>query len=397
MTAAGERVPLVVLCAGTAWSGVRRGDRMLVEELRQRTRVLWVDPEKSVLTRARYRQGAARRVAPELSEPAENVIRLAPVVLPLHTRKGVRLTTPLAVRAQIRWALRKLSVEPHAVIDSRMAGVLGGWGPGVLNVLFGKDDYVAGAGLMGRDAQRLARDEREALARADVVLAISEPLAARWRGMGATVTVIPNGVAAHEYLAVDTAPPAADVDLPAPVVGVVGHLSERIDIALLEAVVAAGMSLLLVGPKDPRWEPERFERLTGSPRVRWVGQQPFEALPGYLRHIDVGVTPYQDSPFNRASFPLKTLEYLAAGRPVVSTDLPATRWLATDLVAVASGAEEFVAAVKRAAADAHRPDLVVARRAFAAGHSWHSRARQVAEVLNLPSPPPRGSGGGAGG
>jgi len=56
--------------------------------------------------------------------------------------------------------------------------------------------------------------------------------------------------------------------------------------------------------------------------VRWVGPQPYGALPGYLRLMDVGVVPYRDSAFNRGSFPLKTLEYLAAGRGVVATD----RW-----------------------------------------------------------------------
>ena len=120
-------------------------------------------------------------------------------------------------------------------------------------------------------------------------------------------------------------------------VGVVGHLTDRIDISLLEAVVDSGLSLLMVGPRDPRWEPERFERLIASPHVQWVGLKPFAALPGYLRLIDVGITPYQDTAFNRASFPLKTLEYLAAGRGAVSSDLPATRWLQTDLVQVASG------------------------------------------------------------
>ncbi len=107
----------------------------------------------------------------------------------------------------------------------------------------------------------------------------------------------------------------------------------------------SGLSLLMVGPRDPRWEPERFERLIASPHAQWVGLKPFEALPGYLRLIDVGITPYQDTAFNRASFPLKTLEYLAAGRGAVSSDLPATRWLQTDLVQVASGPAAFAAAV----------------------------------------------------
>ena len=64
----------------------------------------------------------------------------------------------------------------------------------------------------------------------------------------------------------------------------------------------------------------------------------FQELPSYLRVIDVGLTPYSQSDFNRASFPLKTLEYLAAGRPVVASDLPANRWLDTSHVSIAADA-----------------------------------------------------------
>jgi teichuronic acid biosynthesis glycosyltransferase TuaH len=356
---------------------------MLADELVRYARLLWVDPEKSVVTRARYRQGDRRRVLPYLGPETDSITRLAPVVLPFHSRVGVRNTTPMVVRSQIRWALRELRTRPYAVLDSRLSRLLGGWGPGVRNVLFGRDDYVAGATLMGRDVSRVERDEREALEQADLVFAISDQLAERWRAMGAAVTVIPNGVQASAYATVDEAELPAGVDLPAPVVGVVGHLSDRIDLNLLEAVADRGYSLLLVGSRDPHWQPERFSRLTARERVRWVGAQPFEALPGYLRLIDVGITPYQDTPFNRASFPLKTLEYLAAGRPVVSTDLPATRWLGTDLVRIAADSSSFVAAVEQAAAEARRPDLVAARRAFAAEHSWRSRADQLAEALGL--------------
>ncbi len=86
--------------------------------------------------------------------------------------------------------------------------------------------------------------------------------------------------------------------------------------------------------------------------MAWVGRRAFEELPAYLRLMNVGLTPYTDTPFNRASFPLKTLEYLAAGLPVVSTDLPATRWLNTDLVRIADSQSDFVSAVLDATIEA---------------------------------------------
>ena len=81
--------------------------------------------------------------------------------------------------------------------------------------------------------------------------------------------------------------------------------------------------------------------------------------------LDVGVVPYRDSPFNRGSFPLKTLEYLAAGRAVVATDLPAVRWLATDLISVATTPPAFADQVDRFLAQPRTPDMLARRQTFA--------------------------------
>src|SRR5208283_3159702 len=97
--------------------------------------------------------------------------------------------------------------------------------------------------------------------------------------------------------------------------------------ALLEAVADTGQSLLLIGPRHPRFAVAAMDPLLARANVHWVGPQAFEDLPKYLSVVDVGLVPYVDSAFNRGSFPLKTLEYLAAGIPVVATDLPAIRWL----------------------------------------------------------------------
>jgi teichuronic acid biosynthesis glycosyltransferase TuaH len=357
---------------------------MIAEELRRHCRVLWVDPPISVATRSRERNGASRLPLPRLRSPLQGVSRLITYALPLHTRHGVRVTTAPLVRTQIRWALARLGVKPYAIVDCGLGGFLRGWGPGVRKVMYGTDDYVAGAALMGWDVRALERKERWELAVADLVIAVSPVLVDRWRGMGAReVAMVPNGVRTEAYDGIADVTPALDVDLRPPVAGVVGHLSDRIDVRVLEQLVDEGCSVLLVGPRDPRWEPKRVDALIARDGVAWVGRQPHNALPGYLRHMDVGITPYRDTPFNRASFPLKTLEYLAAGLPSVSTDLPAARWLSTDLVRLVDDPADFPATVRTEATRAQTPELVEARQAFARRHTWRARASEIAAQLGV--------------
>ena len=87
--------------------------------------------------------------------------------------------------------------------------------------------------------------------------------------------------------------------------------------------------------------------------------------------------------FTRASFALKALEYLAAGRRVVRTALPALQWLDTGFVTTAVGATDFAEAVRRSLDTPLTADEVLARRQFAAGHTWPQRARVFAEASGL--------------
>jgi len=377
---------LIVVFAGTSWDGVAGSDRLLATELTAHADVLWVDPPISAATPDRYRYGASRLgLAPQLRGAAEGVTRLTPRVLPLHTRPYVKVSTAALIRSQTRWALGRLRRRPTAVIACNLVDVLRGWAPGITKVLYGTDDYVAGAALMGQDAARVAADELRQLGHADLVVAVSTVLAERWAGLGAKrVELIPNGVQTSAYrdlASLAPAPEAAALD--GPVAGIIGQFSDRTDFDLLAALADDGISLLLVGPHDGRWEPVRFPELVARPNVVWVGRQPFEKLPMYLRAMDVGVTPYRDTAFNRASFPLKTLEYLGAGKPAVSTDLPAVHWLNSPLVRVASTPKTIVAAVREAAAESSVPSLVAARQAFAEQHSWAQRAAALAGALRL--------------
>ena len=297
---------LVVFFGGTAWDGNRFPDQHIAERLTRWAPVLYVDPPLSAL-----RAGGLRALRPRLERLDDRLLRLTPLAPPAPLRRGVRALTHAVVRGTVRRVLAVLGARADIVVVASLSPLLHTV-QARSTVLYGTDDFAAGAELMGADARFLRARERAQLREADVVLAVSDELAARWRSMGARVSVVENGVDLTLFDDVDGAPVAEDVALPPPVAGFVGHLSDRIDLSLLEAVAERGHSLLLVGPRQATFAQERIAGLLARPNVQWTGGRPFTSLPGYLRAMDVGLVPYADSAFNRASFPLKTLEYLAA-------------------------------------------------------------------------------------
>lgn len=377
---------VVVMVPGNPWDGTRFGQHHVAAQLAQRLPVLWVDPPISYLTPLNDRASAAALREDRLRIVAPNVLRLSPVTVPGVSRPILREVALRQARASVRAALRRLDARAHTTIVATLSDMLD-VAPAARRVFYGTDDYAAGGALMGTDPSWLARIERRQLAQADVVIAISPALRDKWLAQRPDVALIPNGCDAAHFATADEAPRAADVRLPGPIAGFVGHMSERIDLSLLEAVADSGVSLLLVGPRQPTFEIAKLDSLLARANVQWVGAKRFDELPSYLRAIDVGLTPYGDSAFNHASFPLKTLEYLAAGRGAVVSDLPAHRWLDTPHVHIARTPQEFADRTRTLLSAARRPADVRARRELAARHSWQARAAELCDLLGIDRAP----------
>jgi teichuronic acid biosynthesis glycosyltransferase TuaH len=380
-----------VIAAGVSWDDDGRvgTERHLAQALTRDADVLWVDPPGSFVTRTHPGDGASDSqppLRPKLIELSPVMRRLRTVGPPGVTRLGIRSIIWPLVRAQIQWALIRDGRTPDVFLACHAHDVLGRWGKDVVNVLYGTDDWLAGANMLGQDPRRILFEERKALRRADVVLAVTAELAQRWRGLGSDPVVFPNGCDPEAYARVPyTEPGPVPEGFPEPVAGVVGLLTDRIDLGLLAAVADTGVGLLLVGRREQRWSPRSVDALLARPNVHHVGPVPFEELPAWFARLDVGLTAYADSAFNRASFPLKTLEYLAAGLPVVSTDLPASRMLReeTSDVWIAADHYGFANAVCEAARSSSGPTAVSRRQAVAARHSWSSRADEFVRVVGL--------------
>lgn len=382
----GSRGDLVVYLAGTRYDGPAGTDRHIADHLSRLAPVLYVDPPVSFLTALRNPEHAESWNLPPLVTLHSRLARLAPRVTPGMYRPGAHRLVPPLLRRAIRRAVDRLhdreDAPVAALISTRVEDLLSAV-PARRTLFYATDDLVAGAELLGIPRDRLAAQEAATLSRAQAVAVVSLPLQQRYAARGVAAAVVPNGCAPQAYVGVDAAQVPEDARLPGPVAGFVGYVNDRIDLGLLEAVADTGCSLLIVGPVAAGYQAERFAALAARRNVRHVGPKPFTKLPGYLRVIDVGLTPYADTAFNRASFPLKTLEYLAAGRDAVSTPLPANDWLDSDLITVAQGPDGFAAAVRKALSRPRTDPLARRRRDFAARHSWAQRARSLAGLVDL--------------
>lgn len=244
----------------------------------------------------------------------------------------------------------------------------------------------------GRAAERLFA---QAARGATVVVAVSSEVAASVRSATsdqARVHVVPNGVAGDRFRAV-----AARVH-PRPdrfTVGFVGSLrpwhgvEHLVEAAAIARSAVPGLHLLIVGDGPQREPLEALAAARGlTDRVTFAGAVSHDDVPTYVAGMDVAVAPYPALDHFYFS-PLKVLEYMAAGRPVVASDLGQIRELLTDDVSgclVPPGNPQALAgALVRLAGDA---DLRLrlgakARDVAASGHDWRDVARRILDLAGV--------------
>jgi glycosyltransferase involved in cell wall biosynthesis len=113
------------------------------------------------------------------------------------------------------------------------------------------------------------------------------------------------------------------------------------------------------------------------PNVRFLGRKPYDIVARYMAAMDVLIMPWNKSEWIRACNPIKMKEYLAVGRPVVTTDFPALDgW--RDLVRVADGAEAFAREINAALAEPFEP---APARTRVQGESWDAKAQFIAHAI----------------
>ncbi len=166
------------------------------------------------------------------------------------------------------------------------------------------------------------------------------------------------------------------VHVPHPIIGYAGALSMRIDADLLGHVAKTRPEwhIILVGTSPSR----EVQALSALPNIHWLGPKPYADIHNYLSQFDVCILPHTSNSMTDNMNPLKVYEYLAIGKPVVSTNVAGIGMFRAD-IAIAADKDEFVRAIERELAD----DSVQRQRRRidrVRNHTWMDR---VDEMMGL--------------
>jgi glycosyltransferase involved in cell wall biosynthesis len=161
----------------------------------------------------------------------------------------------------------------------------------------------------------------------------------------------------------------------------VGVIDERIDLPLVANLADANPegSVVMVGP-TAKLSPGELPRRTN---LHYTGQVAYERLPEFLKGFDACLMPFALNQATRSISPTKTLEYMAAGKPIISTPVPDVIACWGDVVWIADEPGCFVTTVRKALAEpaAGRRARQARAEAYLAAGSWDAIADQVAAQI----------------
>lgn len=228
----------------------------------------------------------------------------------------------------------------------------------------------------------LRERERTLLQRADLVFTGGQSLYEAKRDLHPHVYAFPSSVdAAHFHQArLPQQDPLDQRDIPHPRLGFYGVLDERFDVELVAQIADAqpDWHIVLLGPLA---KIER-EDLPQRPNVHILGPKPYDLLPAYLSGWDVALLPFAHNDSTRFISPTKTLEYLAGGKPVVSTSIRdvVSPYGEKGLVHIADTPEAFVAATQAALSEDEEIRLAKYD-AFLAQTSWDATWSAMCQLI----------------
>jgi UDP-galactopyranose mutase len=205
-----------------------------------------------------------------------------------------------------------------------------------------------------KGASALLKDrEAELMRRASLVLTGGQSLYEAKRHQHHNIHPFPSSVDVQHFAQARhiTADPADQAGIPHPRLGYFGVIDERMDLALLDGIAASrpDWHLVMLGPVvkiDPATLPQRDN-------IHYLGSKQYEELPRYIAGWDVALLPFARNEATRFISPTKTPEYMAAGKPVVSTSIRdvVRPYGQQGLVRIADDVAAFVAACSSAMAE----------------------------------------------
>ncbi len=310
---------------GEDWGGLPSSTQHLIKHLAQTRKVVWVNsiglrqPNLSLNDMKRVWTKLTKRNSVSKGEVAQvapfQTVNLK--TIPAPKSKYSRWIAKQLIISQLKPIIKEAQLHQPILWSSLpttadICGYLGESG----TVYYCGDDFGA---LAGVDHNVVLQHEQKLIDKSDLILAASPVLCNKFPEH--KVRCLPHGV---DYTLFNE-PVARAKDLPndgRPIAGFYGSLSKWLDYDLINQVteINPDWHFIFIGKNELSYNP-----IIDRENVHLMGPKPHSQLPHYSQHWQVSLLPFVDNEQIRACNPLKLLEYLATGTPVISTDFPALK------------------------------------------------------------------------
>lgn len=314
-----------------------------------------------------------------------------PIISKICRKKIAELSIKLSKRLQL-WYIKKqlkcLGLKPKITIFCEALDLvhIGRMGESIL--CYRTYDEISNFFSNQYIADVIDEFEKKNIHKVDFVFASSRSQYEKRKSLHPSVFLVPNAGNFSHYNKVVTdelKKPFDMKDIPNPVIGFIGTFDFRVDFVLLEAIAQShpDWSLVIIGPvkeySTPAWK-ESVGRLKSLPNVHFLGQRDYRLLPNYMKYLDVGIIPFLSNPITNTMYPYKLHEYLAAGLPVISTDLYELKPF-ENIVRLARAKTEFISMIEEEL-QTDSPLKKEKRIEVARQNSWTARAEEILSLIN---------------
>ena len=379
----------IIYIAQIHWDYLFQRPQQIVLRLAKRNRILYVEPVGTIFSWVASNLGLTKmkkhNIGGGLTKKSDSlyIYSLPEIFLPFF--KGVRIinrinnsllsllikrvTNKLEFRVGVLWLNFPTGVD---LIDKVKSGLV---------CYDCMDEHIYFVNRLVR--RSLSQMEREIVQKADVVFSSSERIFQRLKKINRRVYIIPNGVDIEHFkkTSLVTAKPKELQDVSKPIVGFVGVVQKWIDLDLLAKVTnSVGCYMIIIGPVEIN-----ISKYREIKNMRFLGKIDYGNLPNYIRWFDVAVFPFKVNELTQGVNPVKIYEYLAAGKLVVSVDLPEIRKL-KDVCFISKDDDEFIENIKKAIKLSNSKEManrIEKGLEIAEQNSWNERIIKIERILRL--------------
>jgi glycosyltransferase involved in cell wall biosynthesis len=346
-------------------------------------RVLWVNTIGLRLPRLSLydvKRAAGKIASWTSNSPHEtlpgNLRIISPVMIPFNNVSSVRNFNRWNVVRTVRKAMDEWDLRnPIFLATVPNASEYIGYFDECLVSYYCVDDFTVWPGM---NLPGLVMEfEKKLLEKADIVMAVSDELYSTKKSVNKNTFLLTHGVDVDHFstATVTQQRPQCLADIQGSIIGFYGLIDTHLDVEIIRMLLdwRVDWTVVLIGTK-------RIDlgTLESRPNFRWLPAVPYAQLPQYSSAFDVAIIPYVVNQHTNTASPLKLREYLATGKPVVTTAM-AEVFRFKEHLRIAARPEDFASEVDRALSDV--VDLET-RRACLDGDAWADKAQMVSDWID---------------